>query len=377
MTTYRVGILGAGFMGRTHAWCWRSLPFYYEKLGYRIELAGVATSRRETAEAARDELGFARAFDSAEELISDAGIDLVDIATPNHLHAAALLAAERAGKPVYCDKPLTGRLDQAQRLATELRDPATAGQMVLQYRFYTATMRARQIVEAGELGEVIGFRVAYLHSGNVAPGKRLAWKDRRDLGGGVLYDLGSHALDLLTWLCGEALVEVVARQKTLHPRRPSLEDPAVLAEQDSDDLTVMLLRLAGGAVGSLEASKIATGAQDDLRFELHGSRGALRFALMEPNYLDWFDAADPELPLGGSSGFKRLHCVQRYPPPAVLPAPKVGIGWIRGHLHCLYSFITAVHEGRPFDPSIARGLELETWLDAAARAASSGQALAL
>lgn len=377
MRRYRVGVIGAGFMGRTHAWGWQSLPFFYEKLGFRGELAGICTSRRETAEAARDELGFERAFVSAAEMIADPGIDVIDIASPNCFHRAALLAARAAGKPVYCDKPLTGNLAEALALRTELGNPAACGQMVLQYRFYPATMRARQMVEAGELGEILCFRLEYLHSGNVAAGKPMAWKDRREFGGGVLYDLGSHAVDLLTWLCGEPLEEVFARQRTLHRRRPSPEDPSVLAEQDSDDLTLMSARLPGGAVGTIEASKIATGTQDELRFELHGTRGALRFNLMQPNWLDWFDAADPEQPLGGTSGFKRLHCVQRYPAPAVFPAPKVGVGWLRGHLHCLYTFAAAVHAGARFEPSIARGIELEEMLGAAALSAAAGRPVRL
>jgi predicted dehydrogenase len=310
-------------------------------------------------------------------MIADPGIDIVDIASPNSAHLEAILAAAAAGKPVYCDKPLTGSLDQALAVERALPDPARAGQMTLQYRFYPATLRARQMIEAGQLGDVICFRAAYLHSGNVAPGKRMNWKDLRAYGAGVLYDLGSHAIDLLTWLCGAGLAEVSARQKTLHAHRPSLADPAALAAQDTDDMTLINAVLTNGALGSLEVSKIATGAQDELRFEIHGTRGALRFNLTQPDFLDFFDAADPDSPLGGESGFKRIHCLQRYPPPAGFPGPKFAIGWLRGHQHCLFSFVDAVHAGRPFDPSLARGIELEKWLAAVAQSATSGRAVVL
>jgi predicted dehydrogenase len=370
--TYRIGILGAGFMGRTHAWCWRSLPYFYADLPFRCELKAVCTSRPETAERARAELGFERACADARSLIHDPEIDLIDIASPNRFHREALREAAAAGKPVYCDKPLTGNLEEALQLEQEIADPARLGQMVFNYRFFPATMRARQMIEAGRLGEIICFRVEYLHSGNVTPGKRIAWKDRRDYGAGVLYDLGSHAVDLLTWLCGQPLSDVFARQKTLHRLRPSLEDPQRMAEQDSDDLTLMSVTLRGGAIGHIEASKIATGAQDELRFAIHGTQGAVRFSLMDPNYLDYFDQADPETPLGGESGFKRIHCVQRYEPPACFPAPKATVGWLRGHLHCLYHFIASVHAGQPFEPSIARGIEIEKMLAAAARSAETG-----
>ncbi|MBM3496302.1 MAG: Gfo/Idh/MocA family oxidoreductase [Armatimonadetes bacterium] len=377
MRVYNVGVIGAGFMGRTHAWCWTSLPFFYGGLPFRCTLKGIATSRIETAESARDELGFERAYEDAASLISDPGIDIVDIASPNRNHLEALLAAHAAGKPVYCDKPMTGNIEEAHRAAAAIPDLGQAGQMVFHNRFFPATMRARDMMEAGEIGDVICFRAEYLHSGNVAPGKRIAWKDRRDYGGGVLYDLGSHVVDLLTWLCGEPLAEIHARQRTLHKKRPSLEDPSVLVEQDSDDMTLMSVVLPSGATGSIEASKIATGAQDELRFEIHGTRGALRFRLMDPNYLDHFDAADPEAPLGGVSGFKRIHCVQRYPAPAVFPAPKATVGWLRGHLHCLYSFVSSVHAGRPFEPSLARGVEIEKMLDAAGKSALLGRSVAV
>ncbi len=372
MKVYRVGIIGAGFMGRTHAWCWRSLPFFYDGLDFRCELAGVTTSRLETAEKARDQFGFTRTYASPAEMAADPEIDVIDIASPNHLHLEALLLANRYGKPVYCDKPLTGSLADALTVEREIPNLDRAGQMVFHNRFLPATLRARQMAESGQIGDVISFRCEYLHSGNVAPGKRMAWKDRRDMGAGVLYDLGSHAVDLVTWVSGQPIAEVFARQKTLHRMRPSLADPSVLVEQNSDDLTLMSVVLAGGAVGSIEASKIATGKQDELRFEIHGTRGALRFNLMDPNWLDWFDQSDPETPLGGEAGFKRIQCVQRYEPPACFPTPKASIGWLRAHLHCLYSFIDAVHSGKVFDPSLARGVEIERMLDAAHRSADAG-----
>jgi predicted dehydrogenase len=370
--TYRVGLIGAGFMGRTHAWCWRSLPFFYDGLDYRCELAGITTSRPETAEAARDAWSVTKTYPDAEAMIADPGIDLIDIATPNHLHRDALLLANAHGKTVYCEKPLTGNPTQALEVASAVPDLDRAGQVVFHNRFLPATMRAKAMMEAGEVGDVICFRAEYLHSGNVAAGKRMVWKDRRELGAGVLYDLGSHAVDVVTWLCGQEIVEVFARQKTLHCERPSSEDPSILVRQEGDDATLMSVVLEGGAMGTIEANKIATGKQDELRFEIHGTHGALRFNLMDPNYLDWFDQSDPETPLGGTSGFKRIHCVQRYGAPAGFPTPKASIGWLRAHMHSLYSYISRVHSAEPFDPSLARGVAVERMLDAAQRSADSG-----
>lgn len=369
---YRVGILGAGMMGRTHAWAWSSLPYFFDGLPYRCDTAGVCTSRPETAQAARDALLFWRAFDNAEEMIADRDIDIIDIATPNNLHVDAILAAAAAGKPIYCDKPLSGNLAEARRITQAGLDPASLGQMVFHNRFFPATMRARQMVEAGDLGEIICFRGSYLHSGNVVPGKPIAWKDTKAAAAGVLYDLGAHIVDLVTWICGQGVAEVYTRQRILNPLRPSKADPGRMVAQDADDYSLMSLQLTGGATGTIEASKIATGAQDELGFEIHGTRGAIRFHLMEPNWLEYFDISDPEAPLGGTSGYKRIHCVRRYEAPAGFPGPKAPIGWMRGHLQCLFNFIDSVHHGRAFEPSLARGIEIEEILDAAQRSADTG-----
>ncbi len=375
MKNYNVGVIGAGFMGHVHSYCWTAIPFFYKNPGFKCNLKAVCTSKQATADAAGDELGFEKRYADVAALINDPDVDVIDIASPNHLHLEAVLLAHKAGKPVYCDKPLTGNLDQALQLEREIPALERAGQMTLQYRFYPATLRAQRMIADGMLGDVISYRAAYLHSGNVAAGKRMNWKDSRAMGAGVLFDLGSHTIDLLTWLCGAGLQQVYAQQKTLHRLRPSAQDPAVMAEQDSDDMTGLVATLTNGALGTIEVSKIATGAQDELRFEIHGTRGALRFNLMQPNYLDYFDMADPELPLGGTSGFKRIHCLQRYEAPAGFPGPKFSIGWLRGHLHCLYSFIDSVHKGNPIAPSLARGVELEKWLAKVTESATSGQAV--
>jgi len=377
MKTYRIGLIGAGFMGRTHAWAWRSLPYFYDPLPFRCELHGVVTSRPETAQHACEVLGVARPYETVQQMAEDPDIDILDIASPNSAHLQAVLTAHAAGKPVYCDKPLTGNLQEAEEIARSVAPLDRAGQMVFHNRFFPATMRAAQMVREGTLGQIIGFRGVYLHSGNVDPGKALGWKDQKEYGAGVLYDLGSHILDLLMWVAADRPAEIVARQRILYPERPSREDPSRTVRQTGDDQTVLLITTETGACGTVEASKIATGAQDDLRFEIHGTRGALRFSLMDPNYLDYFDTADPEKPLGGVSGFRRIHCVQRYDAPAAFPSPKASIGWLRGHLHCLYTFVRSWHDGAPFEPSLMRGVEIERWLDAAERSASSGQAMKL
>ena len=134
----------------------------------------------------------------------------------------------------------------------------------------------------------------------------------------------------------------------------------------SEDHAVMTMRMENGAVGTCEASKIATGTNDELTFEIYGDKGALRFDLMDPGWLWFFDNTLPEAPLGGNRGFTRIECCGRYDKPAgsFLP-PKNAIGWDRGHIHCYYSFLDCVAHGKTPSPSIADAVKLQALMSAA------------
>lgn len=197
-------------------------------------------------------------------------------------------------------------------------------------------------------------------------------------------DLGTHAVDLLRYLTGtetalegggeiEAVTAVMATHTTTR-RDADGEQHSV----DVDDLTLATLRLEGGAVGSVEASRIATGAQDELRLELHGEAGAIRFNLMEPGWLDVYDNRLPEAPGGGDRGFKRLEAAMRFPPPYQLGATKNPIGWLNSHIHSVYRFVENVarsENGLPVTagtPTVWDGLAAQRVIDACLRSAAEG-----
>jgi len=129
--------------------------------------------------------------------------------------------------------------------------------------------------------------------------------------------------------------------------------------------------MASGAVGIVEASRLATGTQDDLRLEIHGSRGALSFSLMNPNWLRAYDATRPEAALGGERGFQQIECATRYPKPYAFAAAKNTIGWPQFHVHCLYEFVRAVAEGGGGGASFADGLATQRVVDACLRSAAA------
>ncbi len=365
-----VGILGFGFIGKVHAYAHLNMPLFYDPPPVRTRLVGVATSREETAAKAREMLGFQIATTDQRDVIDSDKIDIVHVCTPNHLHKDAILAAIRRGKHIYCDKPLAGSAAEAREIVAALGDYAGTHQTTFQYRFLPATMRAKQLVDEGFVGPVTHFRGAYLHSGSVDRSRALNWKADKASGGGVLHDLGSHILDLLWHLVGP-FESVCAAERIWAERRPDPRDPSRCVKIEAEDLVVLMLRTPDGAIGTVEASKIATGTEDELRFEIHGERGAVRFNLMDPNWLEAFDASAAGEPLGGVRGWTRIATVQRYPAPASLIGPKNAIGWVRAHVACLHNFLAAIASGRKAEPGLEHAAALECLMACAHESARS------
>ncbi len=368
-----VGILGYGFMGKTHAFAHRTIPFYYDPPPVRVALRAVCTSRESTAQAARLAGPFERWTTDPLEMIAAPDVDIVHVCTPNNEHFPALVAAMKAGKHIYCDKPVTANLDEAEKLEALLPGYKGVAQVVLNYRFFPATMRARQLIEEGFLGPVTHFRAAYLHSGSVDPARPVNWKSTARAGGGVIRDLGSHILDMLWWLIGP-FESLSCTSRIWAAERPSADAPGRLVPVDVEEAALIVLRSAGGAYGSVDVSKIATGTEDELRFEIHGRHGAMRFNLMQPNYLEVYDGRLPDGDFGGRRGWQSIAAVQRYPGAGgKFPGPRQTVGWLRGHVHCLYSFLKSIADGSPPSPSLAEGLHLQKVLEAARAAAESGE----
>lgn len=363
-----IGIIGWGFMGRTHAQALRGMKLYYPDAPFAPEIRSVCSRRLEAAREAADALGAAHFTDDYRALLARRDIQAVSICTPNDQHERMALDALAAGKHVYIDKPLTVDGASALRVARAAQKSGLTTQMALNNRFWPSTLRAKALMDEGRIGKILSFQCRYLHSGSVDPDRPAGWKQLTQ--GGVLLDLGSHALDLMTWLCGWP-EQVFCTLRTLYPSRPLKGGGRT--EALSEDHALMLLCLPGGALGSVEASKIATGAQDELSFEIYGTRGALRWNLMEADWLEFYDNTLPEADLGGMRGFTRIECVGRFPAPGgVFLPPKNRVGWDRAHMHCYFSFLDALAAGRPAVPGICEGARLQLLMDALLNAHKAG-----
>ena len=363
MKLYRVGIIGFGFIGKVHAYGYLNLPLFYDPVPLRAQITHVVTSRPETAEKARETIGAEVAATDFRAVTENPEIDIVHICTPNHLHKEALLSALQHQKHIYCDKPLVATLAEAAEVEHALADYRGVAQMTFQNRFFPATMRARQLIEAGALGRVLGFRACYLHGGSASPAAPLKWKLTAAAGGGVIADLASHVLDLVDWLIGP-FGSLSAATHTAYAQRPAADDPARTVPADVEDCVMFLARMQSGALGTIEATKIATGTEDESRLEIHGSRGALRFNSMDPHHLELHDATVADEPLGGLRGWNRIDAGQRYPAPAAaFPSPKAAMGWIRSHVACLENFLEAVAQSRPAQPDLRQGLRVQQLME--------------
>ena len=343
--TLGVGIVGFGFIGKVHAFAHRSLPLFFDPMPVTTRLVGVCTATAASGEKAKTQAGFDFATTDPSELLAHPDIDIIHCCTPNDAHHALLVDALAAGKHIYCDKPLTRTVAEAEAVCTEAEQhPAQVCRMTFNYRFVPATLRAKQLIDDGFLGEIYQFRGAYLHAGYIDPNRPRTWRTQMARsGGGAIMDLGVHIFDLMRHLIGE--MDVVSAQLTTRiPTRPDsvTGQPAMV---DVDDIAIAQVRTASGAIGVIEASRLATGVQDELRFEIHGSLGAISWNLMEPNFLTIYDARTPEGPLGANRGPQRIECVARYPKPYAFGATKNPLGWPQLHIHCLHDFVAAVAEG--------------------------------
>jgi predicted dehydrogenase len=323
MTTDRqrvgIGLIGSGFMGRCHANAFRSVGGLFE-LPVEPVLAVLADAGEERAADAAKALGFARSTGDWRTLTEDPDVGIVAITAPNVLHAPIALASIAAGKTVYCEKPLSTTAASALEM-TEAAEAAGVTTLV-GFNFLRNPMirLAREIVKAGEIGEVTGFRGR--HAENYMASADAPHSFRTDpAGGGALADIGSHITSMARYLIG-SIAEVQADCRTIHASRPVAAGSPERAPVEVDDMTHALLRFDNGAAGSIEANWAATARTMDLSWEITGTKGALAFSQENMNELLIWSGTP------GRTGYTRLEAGPANPPYGQFcPAPGHHLGF--------------------------------------------------
>lgn len=370
MKNIRIGMLGFGFMGKTHLWSVRNIPFFYDThaLPFTAEVTALCASSSDTQRTSRlcAEFGIPHGTDE-EGIISDPAIDVVDICTPNPCHFATARRALLGGKHVLCEKPLTLTVAEGKELSRLAEERGLICGTVFNNRYLAPVMRAKQLIDEGRLGRILSFDFAYRHNSCIDPDRRVGWKQTAEGGGGTLFDLGPHVIDLCHHLCGR-LTSVMAKEQIAFPTHTAPDGS--LWATNADEAFYMICTTEDGAVGNITVSKLTQGANDELTFSINGTKGSLSFSLMEPSYLNFYDATAQGAPIGGVRGYTRIECVGRYPSPASgFPTPKASTDWLRGHMGCMVAYLTAVAEGKPASPSFSDGAYVQAVMEAAKKSA--------
>lgn len=365
----KIGMLGFGSMGKTHTYALKNLPFFYQSLPFSAELYGVCTKTPEKAEYAKNTFGYKLATTNEDELIYSDETDIIDISTPNIFHFESIMKAINAGKHIYCEKPLCVSLSEAEEIKRAAREKGVIFGMVFNNRFIPAVMRAKQLIDEGRIGRILSFSASYYHSSATDVGKAAGWKQNKDIcGGGVLFDLGSHVIDLVHYLCGE-ISSLSAISQIAYPTRTGMDGKEW--QTNAEEAFYMLCELSCGGVGTISASKVHTGANDDVVIEIYGEKGALKYSLMECEWLHFYDNTAKSYPLGGEKGFTKLECVGRYDAPGgIFPSPKAPVGWLMGHVTNYLGFLTALCEGKQPSPGVDDGAYVQRVMEAGYKSAS-------
>ena len=355
---YGVGIIGAGFMGKTHTYNYVNMPLFYDGLPFRTKLVGICNRTLSKAEQLRDDFGYEFATSDYRELIERKDIHVIDVCTPNNVHREQIVAALQAGKHVYADKPLCITDGEADEIVRAHERSGMIAQMAFHNRFYPWSKKIKALVDDGFFGNLITFRATYYHSSNIKTKKFRGWKQDRALaGGGTLVDMGSHALDLVYYFLGE-YERLSMESVILWPERP--DEQGNMVKIESEDHILLNAKMRNGAIGTIEVSKIIAGSNDDLCLEIYGTDGALKFNSMDQNYVYAYDNRDPNSPIGGRKGYRAIETMNKDPDSkGNFPGPRFDIGWLRGHLGSQYNFMRCVHENKPASPSLKDGAYIQ------------------
>jgi predicted dehydrogenase len=316
-----IGLIGTGYIGRAHAIALREVGTVYAEVDAPV-LEIVADVDDASGQAAARSLGFRRGTGDWRALVVDPQVDIVDICTPNHLHREMVLAALTAGKHVYCEKPLALTAIEALEMAAAADRAGVCHLIGFNYACNPLLVVARELVAAGEIGELTGFRGRYFEDYLADPNLPFSWRcERRLAGSGALADLGTHLVNLAHLLVGD-IARVNARLSTVNRER---REPGTgrMRKVENEDSAQVLVEFANGLPGSFDVSRVATGYKCGLAFELFGTRGALAFDQERMNELKLYRGGDP----AGQRGFRTIlagpeHGDYRH----FCPAPGHGLG---------------------------------------------------
>jgi predicted dehydrogenase len=384
MKKLNVGMIGYKFMGKAHSNAWKKAPYFFD-VPVEPVLKVVCGRHAGPLKAFADRWGWEEIETDWKKVIDREDIDIVDIGVPTHLHHDIALAAAKAGKHIFCEKPMAVSYDQAKEMFEAARENGITHYLNHNYRRCPAVRLAKQLIDDGKIGRIFHWRGAYLQSWIVDPQFPLTWHLQKETAGsGPHYDLNSHSVDLARYLVGE-IKSVACMTTQFIPERPLPDEEAAgtfkgattgegMGKVTVEDAAFMLVEFENGALGSFEATRFAPGRKNYNYFEIYGSQGSLIFDLERMNELKFFSNEDPENAQGFRTIIATEAChdyMENWWPPGHI------IGYEHEFVHAVVDFLAAVENDATIEPNFYDGMKEMQILDAGLKSAEDGRKLVL
>ncbi|HMF77915.1 MAG TPA: Gfo/Idh/MocA family oxidoreductase [Bryobacteraceae bacterium] len=365
-----IGLVGYGFMGRTHANAFGKVANFFD-LPYRPVLKTVCARNAERAEEFARNWGFASIETDWRRLVESPDIDLIDIASPNDTHAEIAIAAAQSGKMVLCEKPLGRTPAESEAMTAAVEAAGVANMVWYNYRRVPAVMLAKQLIDEGRLGRVFHYRTVFLQdwtiSSDLPQGGEGLWRlDASIAGSGVTGDLLAHNIDTAMWLNGQ-IEEVSAMKETfIKSRKHALTGAAKAVE--IDDACAFLARFENGSLATFEATRYARGHKAQYTLEINGEHASLIWDLHDLHRLQYFDHGDE----GRLRGWRSIHVTDPdHPYMKHWWVPGLQIGYEHTFIHQAADFLLNLSEGKNASPTFRDALRTDYVTDAVLRSAAN------
>jgi predicted dehydrogenase len=370
--TVNVGLIGYAFMGKAHSNALKDVDFFFPDVKLKPVRKAICGRTESAVREAAERFGWESYETDWRKLVRREDIDVVDIVTPGNAHAEQVVGAAEACKHIICEKPIATTLADAKRMAAAVQKAGVRSFVMFNYRRVPAIAFARELVKAGEIGEVYHFRAFYLQDWITDPEFPLVWRlEKKKAGSGSLGDIGSHIIDMAQFLVGD-ISEVVGTMKTFIKERPILKGamgimagrtrgPKKMGKVTVDDAAAFIANFANGAIGTFEATRFATGRKNFNGFELYGSKGSICFDFDDMNRLQFYSKKDAE----GREGFRDIHVTEpNHPYMQAWWPPGHIIGYEHTFINAMYDFFNALSRGKDSAPTIPDAVKVQAVLEA-------------
>lgn len=367
----RIGLIGCGFMGRTHSNGYKRVGDFFPELEYLPILKAVCSHSEDKVKAFAEQWGYESFETDWKKLIARNDIDAVDICTPNDTHAEIAIAAAAAGKMILCEKPLSRTLAEGQQMVDAIKKAKVPNTVWYNYRRLPAVSLAKQIVASGKLGRIFHYRANFLQdwtiSADLPQGGTGLWRlDSEVAGSGVTGDLLAHCIDTAMWLNG-GIKDVSAMTETFIKNRVHTLTGKV-QKVGIDDACIFHCHFDNGSLGQFESTRYARGHKALYTFEINGEHASIRWDLHDLNRLEYFDHRDDSIVRGWRS---ILVTDGDQPYMDKWWVPGLGIGYEHSFVHQAADFLKSLEKGEPCSPTFQEALETQKVCEAVIESANS------